>query len=229
MKRTNIYVTAAVGVLWILFTGISCLMVQNKTGVFWISYAFVTAAFLAQVFVPVLSGTGKSERIQVMGLSFVVINVFYLLAALIAGVVFMILRTAPVKTAVIVQALVLGIYLVLTFFMFAGKEHIANVENDIAGTTALFRNLITKAEALYNEQTDFQIKSEMKKIYEALRYSYPVSKSKEALDFDNEIYRRLSALEQSLKNKGISDIQNEVKDIIDVINRRSRQVQSDKG
>ncbi len=96
---------------------------------------------------------------------------------------------APVSIAfaVLAQALIFAAYILVIFTSIIAKEQIIKTDGRIKKSTDCIRSLMTEAEQLYLSQKDAIKKVELKKLYEAIRYSDPMSSIEEICIIDEQI------------------------------------------
>lgn len=195
------------------------LLVSNYTNVFWTAYVFTSIAFIAQGVVDFTFGKLNANA-NFLSLPLFYIGGIYFAVQLIIGIVCMI---APVSItfAVLVQALILATYITITLTSTISKEQIINTDENIKKVTNYICTLTIEAEQLYLSQEDASKKVELKKLYEAIRYSDPMSSTEEICIIDEQINIAFRVLNDKVSSVTVDDLKKEIKPILDLVAKRN--------
>lgn len=145
------------------------------SGSFWIGYLAITATFLLQLICTL--SVLREENNEKLFYKLPIISVSYtgLLIMLAAGTLCMTIPALPNWIGIVVCVLVLaatGISIIAAHAVGAGVNRVAaNVKQQ----TFLIKSLAADAESLMSKTDNSDIRTACKKVYEALRYSDPVS------------------------------------------------------
>lgn len=188
---------------------------------FWVSYILTLIAFLSQIIVVLLSNQDQHvKKDGFLGLPLAVISSLYLIIQLYVGLKF-ILTPISFHLSVIVQVVIFGIFLALTFVTEIGKDHIVEIESNIDNSTSLIKELTMKSEYLYTVEKDEDKKKELKKLYEAIRYSDPMSSTQDIQDLDRQIESAFYTMRNCLDQQSLDDLQHDITDIMNLILKRN--------
>ena len=106
-----------VGLIYIILLGVFNLLAftifKVHTSVFWVSYAFMTVAFLVQLASMYLSFKEIDVETVFFGIPLASFSVYYLCVALVAGTIFMIFQKAGFTLAIVIQILILAAFLII--------------------------------------------------------------------------------------------------------------------
>lgn len=195
------------------------LLVSDYTNVFWTAYIFTTIAFVVQGVVNFAFGKLNANA-KLLSLSLFYIGGIYFAVQLIIGIVCMV---APVSItfAVLVQMLILAVYFTVTFTSTIAKEQIIKTDDNIKKVTSYIRALAIEAEQLYLLQEDASKKVELKKLYEAIRYSAPMSSTEEICIIDEQINVAFRVLSEKVSSVTVDDLKQEIKPILDLVTKRN--------
>lgn len=166
-------------------------------GVFWIAYALITLSFIAQLITAYKFIKDDSNEKMFLNISLLKTGYTSIIVSVIVGLPFMIFPVLPSWIGAIICLLI------VTYFVIAcvNASTVANVVHEIdvkiKTKTAFMRMAIVEAENILARATTSEIKAEAKKIYEALKYSDPMSNP--ALDdIEQEIDNGLKELKKAV-------------------------------
>ncbi|MBO7325961.1 MAG: hypothetical protein J6U74_00420 [Clostridia bacterium] len=185
MKKGLTYYSIAWAICLVVFNVLTFVMphavgnfdwYQHPT--FWIGYGFVMLSFIAQLLVGIkMFASEKAERIF-LRLSLQSTSYIALFASLVVGAVFMTIPVLPEWIAAIVCVVVTGYYVLAYLKGSAAIDFVEKVGENVKNKTALMRELISESESLMAYAKTDVAKDSTKKVYEALRYSDPMSNDK---------------------------------------------------
>lgn len=144
----------------------------------WIGYGFVMLSLIAQLLVGIkMFSSEKAEKVF-LRLSLQKTSYIALFTSLVVGAVFMAVPVLPEWIAAIVCVVVTGYYVVAYLKGSAAIDYVEKVGENVKAKTALMRELISESESLMAYAKTDVAKDSTKKVYEALRYSDPMSNDK---------------------------------------------------
>ena len=196
------------GIIWIigfvLFNAITFLIPNEvfgvtrfDKGVFWIAYVLITLSFIAQLVTAYKFI--KDDGNEKMFLNIPLLRTGYIAIAvsIIVGVIFMIVPIIPAWIGAIVCIIIAGYFAIACVKASAVADIVAEVGAKVKTKTAFMRMAIVEAENIMARATTDEIKSAVKKVYEALKYSDPMSNP--ALDdIEKEIDNGLKGLKKAV-------------------------------
>lgn len=199
---------------------------SNYTNAFWASYVFTTVAFLSQLVVGSVL-INSANDVGFLGLPLIHIGGVYFVVQLVAGMVCM-MAPIPFGFAAIVQVIILSAYIIAALFVSLAKNSVINTDVHIKEATGFIRNLTIEAEHLYLSEENESKKSELKKLYEAIRYSDPMSSTKEICMLDEQISAALRTVNNIASTGTVDDLKREVKYALDLVAKRNLLCKSSK-
>lgn len=134
MKVDKKYILGAVGWLtgFLVYNLILFVLIGNwqMTPSFWCSYIFVLVAFLMQILVTCLTygREGVKPRDLFLGYPISRSAAVYLVVALIAGTVIMLIPSCDVKLAFVIQILILAVEVIFLVSGLIAKDHAEKME-----------------------------------------------------------------------------------------------------
>lgn len=149
--------------------------VNKFTPSFWIGYAFITIMFIAQLACSILFF--KQDTKEKRFLNIPVINLSYtaLLVSIIVGAVAMAVPFVPYWVGIILDILIVAFYAIAIISSKAAADTIENIDKKVKTQTFFIKLLTVDAETLLSRAKSDETKAIAKKVYEAIRYSDPMS------------------------------------------------------
>lgn len=176
MKKQWILPLAAIGVGLVLFNVIAFVVPHAWSASFWVGYAFVTVAILAQVLSLKIAFDRESDlELMFLGLSIVQIGALYLGLQLVAGLVCMFVPGIPTWVAVVVSAVLLAGYALATISAVAGTQMVTDLGEQVQAKTFFIRSLTVDLENLGARIDDSELKQAVGRLRDSVRYSDPMS------------------------------------------------------
>lgn len=202
-KGIRFYVIAWL-IVFALFN-VSCFMISAGAGVkgsgFWTGYIFITLAFAGQLACGIyVLNTGDRTK---MFYDIPVITVSYggLIATLICGAVVMLVPQIPVWAGIIACLVILAFTATAVIKAMAVSDIVSETDSRVMEDTMFIRTLTADAEILAANAGDDGIKAVCRKVYEAARYSDPVSDAALA-DIESQIRSGFTSLADAVAKGG---------------------------
>lgn len=149
---------------------------MTKTGgAFWSSYIMIIITFVGQLVCAKRAFKESELERFFMKMPLVTISYIALILSIAAGTVCMLIPDLPNWVGVIICALILGFNAAAVVQADTAADIISDVEQKTADKTAFMKQLKADAEILNSRSMQPEIKSIVKKVCEAIRYSDPVS------------------------------------------------------
>lgn len=187
----------------------------------WISYGFIHLAYIMLLMVPLL--IRKSANTAVLGFSLYFITLIYFLIVLAVGLVFIFLRPASYKTALIVQVNLAGIYAaVIIAHMLANERTAASIERqEMKGH--YIKDASSKLKSIMDSIDDEQLRKQVERLYDLL-HSSPVKSEQSVREYELKVLELADQLEESLDRKDIPTAQTIISKIEQKANERNRRL-----
>ena len=175
-KKNAVYGGAILLILLAVFNVVAFVVPHIKGGTFWTGYAFTMAAFLLEILFAFLA-FGKADTLYrtFLGIPVFRLGIVYLVIQVIFGLVCLFVHLLPTWIAVVASVILLGLYLILIITAMMARDEVDKTGNKVKDQTAFIRSLTVDAESLLARAKSETAKAEAKKVYEAVRYSDPVS------------------------------------------------------
>lgn len=179
MKKFNLYVIAW-AVLLALFNVISFVSVElagfeKYTASFWIGYVFITITFIGQLICSYIAFKADNAKKMFYNISLIRTSYAGLIASFIFGGICMLISPLPYWVGVIVCAIVLAVNIISVVKATAAIDEVERIDEKIKVQTFFIKALSVDADTLMASAKSDSVKAECKKVYEAIRYSDPMS------------------------------------------------------
>ena len=160
-------------------------------GAFWIGYIGITIAFIGNLAVSMLFFS-RSENAAKAFLNFPLLNISWgaLITTFIAGTIIMAMQAIPIWVGTMSCILILFFYAIAVITATSAADAVEAVEEKVKTRTSTMKKLTADAEALIAQAPNDEMRAECKKVFEALRYSDPMS-SDELADIETRISAKL--------------------------------------
>lgn len=226
------------GICWaialVVFSVITFVTANETVGLssvgssFWVGYAFITIAFIGNLICSFLFF--KEENKGKVFLNVPIINLAYsaLIVSLIVGAVAMAVPQIPYWIGVIVDVLVLAFYAIAIVKASAAANIVNDVEQKVNAQTFFIKVLTVDADSLMARAKSDEMKAETKKVYEAIRYSDPMSNDALA-SIENQIQNEFNAFADAVKNNDIDLAKFSANELVILINDRNKKCKLLKG
>ena len=225
-KRFNLYIIAW-AVLLALFNVIAFVSVgwagqEKYTSSFWIGYVFITVMFIGQLICSYMAFKADSAKKLFYHISLIRTSYIGLIVSFIVGGLCMLISPLPYWVGVIVCAIVLVVNVLSVIKATASIDEIERIDTKVNTQTFFIKSLTVDADTLTASAKSEAIKAECRKVYEAIRYSDPMSH--DALSsVESQITVKFAELSEAVKtddaNK-VTEIANEI--IILVVDRNKK-------
>lgn len=144
-------------------------------GAFWSGYIFVSLAFIGQLFCAFKAFKAENAKKFFYNLPIVTVSYTGLVLTLVFGSVCMAVPDMPNWLGTILCLAVLAFTASAAIKAKLAGDIVSETDDKIKTHTAFVKSFTAEAECLINKAKSEQAKKECKKVYEALRYSDPVS------------------------------------------------------
>ena len=149
--------------------------VNKFTPSFWIGYIFITLMFIAQLVCSILFFKQDSKEKRFLNVPVISLSYTALLVSIIVGAVAMAVPFVPYWVGIILDVLIVAFYAIAIIASKAAADTIENIDNKVKAQTFFIKSLTIDAESLLPRAKSDETKAIAKKIYEAIRYSDPMS------------------------------------------------------
>lgn len=149
--------------------------VNKFTLSFWIGYAFITLMFIAQLACSIVFFKQDNNNKKFLNIPIISLSYTALLVSIIVGAVAMVVPFVPYWVGIIIDVLIVAFYAIAIISSKAVADTIENIDNKVKAQTFYIKSLTVDAENLLNQSKSDETKAIAKRVYEAIRYSDPMS------------------------------------------------------
>ncbi len=216
MKNNKTKNTVAFGLIYVILLGVFNLLVftisKSRNDVFWLSYGFMTLAFVVQIVSMFLSFKSADVETAFFGIPLASFSVFYLGAELVIGALFMIFQMASLTLALVIQVLVLAVFLIIAIISLLSRDTVQQISDNVKEHVSNLKSVLVDIEMLMDGCTDPELKASLRKLYETVKYSDPISNEAVA-DVEQRIMRKISELRINIDDNQIADAKQSCADL----------------
>lgn len=181
MKKAFKFYTLVWVILLATFNVI-CFVTPNEIGgltkidsTFWVAYAFITVALVGQLCCAYLAFKAGNLKKMFYNLPLITVSYTGLVIMLIVGTAAMMIPNLPSWIGAVVCVLVLAFTAIAVVKANGASEAVERIDEKVKTQTSFIRNLTADAESVLARAKSEPVKAECKKVYEAVRYSDPMS------------------------------------------------------
>ena len=201
-------VSAGICLIYLILLGVFNLLVftifKTRTSVFWLSYGFMTEAFVVQIISMLLAFKTADVETAFFGIPLASFSIYYLCAALIVGAVFMIFQKAGFVLALVIQVLLLAAFLIIAIIPLLARDTVQAVGENVKRNVTNLKSVLVDIEMLASSCAEPELKQALMKLADTVKYSDPMSNESVEL-IEQRIMRKISELRVSMDGRQTSD------------------------
>lgn len=193
---------------------------EKYTDSFWIGYVFITVMFVGQLACAFFAFKADSAQKMFYRVSLLRTSYAGLIASFVVGGLCMLISSLYYWVGVIVCAIILAANILSVVKASAAISEVERIDKKIKVQTFFIKSLTVDAETLMASAKSDEAKEECRKVYEAVRYSDPMSD--DALSaVEGQITFRFSALSEAVEADDIDAVKAVAKEVIVLIGNRN--------
>lgn len=193
-------------------------------GAFWSGYIFITLAFLGQLAVSYLAFQAENNEKLFLNIPLASISYTGLILTIVFGALCMAIPNLPNWVGIILCFAILAFNAISVVKAKLAGEAVESIDKKIKAKTFFIKSLAVDAETLMLKAKTEEAKSECKKVYEAIRYSDPMSS--DALSSEEAgitlKFAELSDAVENGENEKIAELSKEVVILVEERNKKCR-------
>lgn len=156
-------------------TPIAAVGMNKSSGAFWVGYIFITLAFLGNLACAYFAFKAENLKKLFYNLPLITLSYTGLLLMLVVGTLSMVIPNLPIWVGSIVCLLILAFNAIAVIKAGWASDIVSAVDEKVKTQTQFIKLLTVDAEGLVNRSKSDAVKNECKKVYDAIRYSDPMS------------------------------------------------------
>lgn len=149
--------------------------VINYDSRFWIALVFIAAAFIGNLACAYFAFKAENVKKMFLNLPLITVSWSALIAMLVVGSGLMLIPNCPAWIAAIVCIVVLAFNAIAVIKAVWAADTVNKVDEKVKAQTSYIKNLTVDAESILSRAKSEPVKAVCKKVYEAVRYSDPMS------------------------------------------------------
>ena len=224
-KNFKLYLVAWAIVL-ALFNVISFVVPAEKTTSFWIGYIFISLTFIGQLVCSYTVFKANNATKIFYNLSLVKIGYVGLIASFVVGGLCMLISPLPYWVGVVICAIVLAANILSVLKATTAVAEVERIDSKIKVQTSFIKMLTIDADTLMAQAKSDEVRAECRKVYEAIRYSDPMSND-ELSSIEGQISAKFAEFSGAVKTDdftGVTEIANEVVILIGDRNKKCKEM-----
>lgn len=213
-------------VLLVLFNVIAFVSVgwegyEKYTASFWIGYVFISLCFVGQL--ACAYKALKEENLTKLFYNIPLFKASYsgLIFSFIFGGLCMLISPLPYWVGIILCAVVLALNIFSVMKAAVAAEAVAEIDKKVKVQTFFIKSLTVDAETLMARAQNEEIKAECRKVYEAIRYSDPMS-SDALSTAESQITLKFAALSDAVAASDLNTVQAAAREVIILVEDRNK-------
>lgn len=159
----------------IVFVTAEGLDVEKFTESFWIGYGFITASFIGQIICSGIALNNNNSKKTFYKIPLVFASYTGLILSFVFGSFCILVPQIPYWVSIVLCSIVLVFNIIAVAKASAAASLVSGVDEKIKVKTFFIKSLTVDAESLISRAKSEPVKTECKKVYEAVRYSDPMS------------------------------------------------------
>lgn len=185
----------------------------------WVSYAAIHFAYFMLLATPYFVRKGSASADYKRPLFTVATSYFFL--ALVAGVVFIILAPESYKIALLVQATIAAVFVIILLGNLIANEHTADNVRKHEDELIFVKRASSELKSMIDSVPDKNLQRLIEKAYDLIHGS-PVKSSPEVRSIETDIFNTINALSKQIANKEIANVEGSVNNICMLTEERNR-------
>ena len=232
MKKNFKFYAIAWALLLAIFNVIAFVSVgwagqEKYTSSFWIGYVFITVMFIGQLLCAYIAFKADNAKKLFYNISLIRTSYIGLIVSFIVGGLCMLISPLPYWVGVIVCAIVLVANALSVVKATAAIDEIERIDTKVKTQTFFIKSLTVDADTLMASAKSESVKAECRKVYEAIRYSDPMSNDTLA-SVESQITVKFAELSDAVKADDVARVTEITKDIMVLINNRNQKCKMSK-
>lgn len=227
-KRLGLYLTVW-AVLLALFNVIAFVSVgwtdyEKYSDSFWIGYIFITVEFVGQLACAVVALESNNSQKTFYNIPLIRASYIGLVVSFVVGGLCMLISPLPYWIGILVCAIVLALNILSVAKAGAAASEVGRVDEKVKNQTFFIKSLTVDADTLLASAKSETAKAECRKVYEAIRYSDPMSNDA-LIPVESQITLKFAELSEAVKNDDAEKTAQLSKDVIVLVENRNKKCQ----
>jgi len=176
VKKNKLLFWLMIIIIFGLYNMFVFMFTEEKTNVFWLAYGATALAFVLLIPAYFISyGLNTTMRSVFYGSPLMIISTVYIVVQIIAGAIIMLLSGADIKVVITIEAVILGLYLILALVSLIGRGMVEGIDANAREKVGYIKSLEDYVLSLRYSVGDPATQDRLNKLWEAIRFSDPMS------------------------------------------------------
>lgn len=189
-------------------------------GAFWAGYIFITIAFIGQLVCAYIALKTDDKTKLFYNIPIIRVSYTGLILTLVFGALCMAIPNLPNWVGIIVCVLVLAFTAIAVIKAKAASDVIENIDKKVKAQTLFVKSITVDAESLLARAATPEAKDACKKVFEAVRYSDPMSNDALA-GVESQITLKFNELSEAVSG-GADNVKNIADELVILIGDRNK-------
>lgn len=188
---------------------------------FWIGYALITVALVGNLACSFIALNSKTNAKLFNNIPLITTSIVETVVSSIAGAIFIAVPGIKSWAVVVVSAIILAISAIVSVIAKSTADTVSDIDDKIKSKTSFIKGITLDAELLMSSAANDEIKAEIKKVYEAFRFSDPMS-SDALNDVEDRIQNQFNLLQEVVITENTEKVSQVSKDLLNLIDYRNK-------
>ena len=189
-------------------------------GAFWAGYIFITLAFIGQLICAFVAFKAENAQKLFYNLPLIAVSYTGLILTIIFGALAMAIPNLPNWIGIIVCLIVLAFTAIAVISAKAAGTVVANIDDKVKTNTAFIKEMTVETQNLMNRANAPKLKEYCKNVYEALRFSDPMSND-QLTDIESRIKEEFATFTDAVISDDLDLTESSAKELINLIVERN--------
>lgn len=192
---------------------------------FWIAWVFAIVGFIGNIVCTYIALKSDSLQKTFYKLPLIRISYIAMITLTVINLLFINIPNFPAWITAILDCIILGLNAIVIVKAAFVADVVAQTDEKIKEKTSFIKNITVDAENLVARAKSEEAKAECKKVYEAFRYSDPVSSS-ELADIESELKTKMNEFSSFVASDDVENIKTLSSEITLLAGDRNRKCKS---
>ena len=205
----------------IAFVSVGWIGQEKYTSSFWIGYVLITVMFIGQLVCTYIALKEESAEKLFYNVSLIRTSYVGLIVSFIVGGLCMIISPLPYLVGAILCAIILTINIIAVIKATAAIDEVKRIDEKVKTKTFFIKSLTIDADTLMASAKSEAVKAECRKVYEAIRYSDPMSH--DALtSVESQITVKFAKLSELVQADDIDAVKEAASEVVVLVGDRNK-------
>lgn len=187
---------------------------------FWVAYIFMMLGFVGQLVIAWLALKGDGQRLFYRW-SLLSTSITLLIVMLVWGIISMVVPGLSIGICVMIDLIIVILGAIMLLRAQMATSAVEEIDRTIKTKTFFIKSLTVDVDSLLARITNIEMKEDVKKVYEAVRYSDPMSDDNLS-GIETEISLRFAELSKAVMENDSATVKGKSAEIMILLNERNK-------